>query len=190
MDGSLFAKHAVFQTWIWFHHSTSYSRIISSTSSSLSLSHIQRSCPGSTLLRHHVCRGPVLRVQRATVYRWVVLLMRATPGLSTVWALVYRGCLCPDPPVCLSLPRQDGMGDRAPTLLLLLLTVLQVVLVLRLYCVRVRPSLHVQSQSPLLVEYTCRGHRSTCVAPYRIVHLQFVLVHTHSHSPCSRTLSH
>ena len=97
MDGNLFAKLNVFQTWIWFHHSTSHSRIISSTSSSLSLLHTQRSYPGSASLRYHVCRVSVLCVQRATVCRWVVLLMRATPGLPTVWALVCRWCPCWDP---------------------------------------------------------------------------------------------
>ena len=41
---------------------------------------------------------------------------RATHGLPTVWALVYRGCPCREPPVCLPMPRQDGIGDKAPTL--------------------------------------------------------------------------
>ena len=41
---------------------------------------------------------------------------RATHGLPTVWALVYRGCPCRDPPVCPPMPRQDGIGDKAPTL--------------------------------------------------------------------------
>ena len=46
---------------------------------------------------------------------------------------------------------------------------------------RVRRSLHVLSQSHPSVEYTCGGFRPTWVAPCRIVHLQFVLVHTLSH---------
>ena len=41
---------------------------------------------------------------------------RATHGLPTMWALVYRGCPCRDPPVYPPMPRQDGIGDKAPTL--------------------------------------------------------------------------
>ena len=41
---------------------------------------------------------------------------QATHGLLTVWALVYRGCPCRDPPVCPPMPRQDGIRDKAPTL--------------------------------------------------------------------------
>ena len=44
-----------------------------------------------------------------------VQCVRATHGLPTVWALVYRGCPCWDPPVCPPMPRQDGIGDKAPT---------------------------------------------------------------------------
>ena len=36
----------------------------------------------------------------------------ATHGLPTVWASVYRGR---DPPVCPLMPRQDGIGGKAPT---------------------------------------------------------------------------
>ena len=47
------------------------------------------------------------------VFLWCVW---ATDGLRTLWALVYRECPCRDPPVCPPMPRQDGIGDRAPTL--------------------------------------------------------------------------
>ena len=46
----------------------------------------------------------------------VELILRATPGFPTVWALVYRGCPCWDPPVCSPMPKQDGIGSKAPTL--------------------------------------------------------------------------
>ena len=49
---------------------------------------------------------------------------RATHGLPAVRAPVYRGCPCRDPLGCPPIPRQDGIGDKAPTLWLLLLTVL------------------------------------------------------------------
>ena len=48
-----------------------------------------------------------------SVFLWCVW---ATHGLSTLWALVHCGCPCRDPPVCPPMPRQDGIGDRAPTL--------------------------------------------------------------------------
>ena len=42
---------------------------------------------------------------------------RATHGLRTVWELVlHRGCPCQDPPVCPPMPKQDGIGVKAPTL--------------------------------------------------------------------------
>ena len=45
----------------------------------------------------------------------------ATHGLPAVRAPVYRGCPCRDPLGCPPIPRQDGIGDKAPTLWLLLL---------------------------------------------------------------------
>ena len=41
---------------------------------------------------------------------------RATHSLPIVWVLGYRGCPCQDPPVGPPMPRQDGIGDKAPTL--------------------------------------------------------------------------
>ena len=41
---------------------------------------------------------------------------RATHGLPTVWALVYRECPCRDPPMCPPMRKQGGIGDKAPTL--------------------------------------------------------------------------
>ena len=38
------------------------------------------------------------------------------PRPSHCVGTVYRGCPCRDPPVCPPMPRQDGIGDKAPTL--------------------------------------------------------------------------
>ena len=47
---------------------------------------------------------------------FVVMLLSGHPRPSSAEALVYRGCPCRDPPVCPPMPRQDGIGDTAPTL--------------------------------------------------------------------------
>ena len=63
----------------------------------------------SCLFRAHSCllRAPVPCAR---------LCGGANHGLPTVWALVCRGCPCRDSPVCPPVPRQDGIGDKAPTL--------------------------------------------------------------------------
>ena len=43
-------------------------------------------------------------------------LVWATHGLPVVRAPVYRGCPCRDPLGCPPMPRQDGIGSRAPSL--------------------------------------------------------------------------
>ena len=47
-------------------------------------------------------------------------VVRATHDLPADRAPVYRGCPCRDPLGCPPIPRQDGIGDKAPTLWLLL----------------------------------------------------------------------
>ena len=68
-------------------------------------------------LRYHVGNQGVSRQPsfcRCGGVAWS--LFRATHDVPTVWALVYRGCPCWDPPVCPPMPRQDGIGSKAPTL--------------------------------------------------------------------------
>ena len=47
---------------------------------------------------------------------------RANQSLPADRSPVNRGCPCPEPPVCPPIPKQDGIGDKAPTIWLLLLT--------------------------------------------------------------------
>ena len=47
-------------------------------------------------------------------------LVWATHGLGVVRAPVCRGCPCQDPLGCPPMPRQDGIGSRAPTLVVVL----------------------------------------------------------------------
>ena len=62
------------------------------------------------------CSATMRRYQRGLAHLCCVTVQcgRATHGFPTVWALVYRGCPCGDPPVCPPMPRPDGIGDKAP----------------------------------------------------------------------------
>ena len=53
----------------------------------------------------------------ASLRRYFALwaLVWATHGLPVYQAPMYRGCPCRDPLGCPPLPRQDGIGSRAPT---------------------------------------------------------------------------
>ena len=44
------------------------------------------------------------------------MFLSGHPRPSSAEALVYRGCPCRNPPVCPPMPRQVGIGDKAPTL--------------------------------------------------------------------------
>ena len=47
---------------------------------------------------------------------WAGLTVRPPTASPPVWALVHCGCPCRNPPVSPLMPRQDGIGDRVPTL--------------------------------------------------------------------------
>ena len=96
----------------------------------------RRSCPGSTLLRYHVCRVSApcdCCIELCTV---VLNCERATHGLPADRAPVYRGCPDRDPLGCPLIPRQDGIRDKAPTLWLLQLLRLMQLLQLLHACAR------------------------------------------------------
>ena len=81
----------------------------------------QRSCPGPTLLRYHVCRVSAPCDWSFELCTAVLNCDRATHGVPADRAPVYR-----DPLGCPLIPRQDGTRDKAPTLWLLqLLRLLQ-----------------------------------------------------------------
>ena len=103
-------------------HNTTYSR--------QQCSYCQRSCPGSTLLRYHVCRVS------APCDCCIELCTGATHGLPADRAPAYRGCPDRDPLGCPLIPRQDGIRDKAPTLCLLQLLRLMQLLQLLHACAR------------------------------------------------------
>ena len=75
---------------------------------------------GGNQLRHHVCRKTCV-LDCLEYASWHVrfalwALVWATHGLPVVRAPVYRGCPCRDPLGCHPMPKQDGIGSRAPTL--------------------------------------------------------------------------
>ena len=92
-------------------HSTTYSR--------QQCSYCQRSCPGSRLLRYHVCRVSAPCDCCIELCTAVLNCERATHGLPADRAPVYRGCPDRDPLGRPLIPRQDGIRDKAPTLWLL-----------------------------------------------------------------------
>ena len=82
--------------------------------------HLHQDFRNGHLLRYHVCRKTCL-LDCLEYPSWHVhfalwALVWATHGLPVVRAPVYRGCPCQDPLVCPPMPRQDGIGSRAPTL--------------------------------------------------------------------------
>ena len=92
-------------------HNTTYSR--------QQCSYCQRSCPGSRLLRYHVCRVSAPCDCCIELCTAVLNCERATHGLPADRAPVYRGCPDRDPLGRPLIPRQDGIRDKAPTLWLL-----------------------------------------------------------------------
>ena len=109
-------------------HNTTYSR--------QQCSYCQRSCPGSTLLRYHVCSVSAPRDCCIEVCTAVLNCERATHGLPADRAPEYRGCPDRDPLGCPLIPSQDGIRDKAPTLWLLQLLRLMQLLQLLHACAR------------------------------------------------------
>ena len=60
--------------------------------------------------------GPCTFFVVSTRIVFVVLRLSGHPRPSSADALVCRGCPCLDPSVCPPMPRQDGIGSKAPTL--------------------------------------------------------------------------
>ena len=89
-------------------HNTTYSRH--------QCSYCQRSCPGSTLLRYHVCRVSAPCDCCIELCTALLNCERATHGLPADRAPVYRGCPDRDPLGCTLIPGRDGIRDKAPNL--------------------------------------------------------------------------